>query len=310
VDTVRLAFRDPDRSPVIYCVKEVASRHYDLNVEIIRVRETAAYEAAPFDGTCDLICEHHGYLYEEVAQRRHAVAMFLAPVIDSDDNLVVGPRITGPEDLRGARVAVRARGRPFAITLQLKSLGLDDGVNIIRVDDEEVGRWGQWKKVASGECAATFIPCLHLAPALEAGLHVLPGVGLQTVGHFVHACSSAYAQANQDVMLRYIRAAVHAICLMKLRRNEALDIVSGEPARLMRLEDDRPTLERAFDCIVAALQIKPYPTPASIANAYEVACAEWPGARGINPQTLWDLHWLKRLDDEGFIDRLIAELKG
>jgi len=27
-----------------------------------------------------------------------------------------------------------------------------------------------------------------------------------------------------------------------------------------------------------------------------------------NPLTLWDLHWVKELDDEGYIDHLIASL--
>ena len=42
---------------------------------------------------------------------------------------------------------------------------------------------------------------------------------------------------------------------------------------------------------------------------YDIGCDEWPGGKGINPMTLWDLHWLKQLDDEGFIDDLAASLK-
>jgi hypothetical protein len=61
--------------------------------------------------------------------------------------------------------------------------------------------------------------------------------------------------------------------------------------------------------MAAQLQLKPYPTPAGISNSYEIACAEWSGGKGINPITLWDLHWVKQLDDDGFIDGLIARLK-
>ncbi|HEY3115368.1 MAG TPA: hypothetical protein VGK54_01365, partial [Chloroflexota bacterium] len=82
----------------------------------------------------------------------------------------------------------------------------------------------------------------------------------------------------------------------------------GEPVRLMKLDGNRAELERQFECIVAPIKLKPYPTPAGIANSYEIGCDEWPGGKGINPMTLWDLHWLKQLDDEGFIDQLAAEL--
>ncbi|HEV8722009.1 MAG TPA: hypothetical protein VGW77_15370 [Candidatus Binatia bacterium] len=39
----------------------------------------------------------------------------------------------------------------------------------------------------------------------------------------------------------------------------------------------------------------------------EIAAHEY-GAGVENPLTLWDLHWLKELDDEGYIDDLITRL--
>jgi hypothetical protein len=111
-------------------------------------------------------------------------------------------------------------------------------------------------------------------------------------------------------MFRYVKSAIHAFALMKLAPDEALDIVAGEPARLMGLADNPPELARQFGCIAASLQLRPYPTPAGIANTYEIACAEWPGAAGINPLMLWDVHWVKQLDDEGFVATLLAELGG
>jgi hypothetical protein len=53
---------------------------------------------------------------------------------------------------------------------------------------------------------------------------------------------------------------------------------------------------------VIGLKVRPYPTPQAIVNTYEIATIEYPGAKGLNPLTLWDLHWVKWLDDGGFID--------
>ena len=94
---------------------------------------------------------------------------------------------------------------------------------------------------------------------------------------------------------------------MILRKEEALKIVAAEPMKRMKITDHRE-LERQFDSIVKLLQLKPYPTPQAIANTFEIATAEF-GAADINPLTLWDLHWVKELDDEGFIDNLIREMK-
>jgi hypothetical protein len=309
MDTVRLAYRDTDRTPVIFCIQAMAAEHYDLDVQVLRISGNDEYEAAPFDGSCDLICEHQEYLYEQRAQGLHHATMFVAPVKEVDDQMVVGAGIDSLSDLEGKQIAVRTHGRPYAIAMRIRELGLEGKVELVPVADQEVGRWGQWKKVVSGECAAAFMTCLYLPGALEAGLRIFPAPGLHMVGQFAHACDAAFARAHDDVMVRYLKATVHAIALMKLRREAALDIVSKEPARLMGLTDNRPELERYFDCIAGGLQLKPYPTPAAIANSYEIACHEYPGAQGINPLTLWDLHWLKQLDDEGFIDDLLTRLK-
>jgi len=310
MDTVQLAYRDTDRTPVIYCIKEMAARHYDLDVEVLRIRDNDAYEAAIFDGSCDMICEHLEYLFEEVAQHGRKATMFLAPVRETDGPLVVRPDIKDVADLRGKKIAVRTHGRPFAIALRLRQMGLEGSVELVPVSDDEVGRWRQWAKVASGECAATFVSCLYLPPALEAGLKLFPAPPFDIVGQYAHACATDYARSHDDLMLRYVRAAVHGVALMKLRRVEALDIVSEESAKLMSLDQNRAELERWFDCIVAPLQLKPFPTAPGIANSYEIGCNEWPGGAGMNPMTLWDLHWLKQIDDEGFIDGLVAELSG
>jgi hypothetical protein len=308
MDTVRLAYRDNDRTPVIYCIKEMAARHYDLNVEVLRIQGNDEYEAAIFDGSCDMICEHLEYLFEEVAQHGRKATMFLAPVRETDGPLVVAPDVKTVDDLRGKKIAVRTSGRPFAIALRLRQMGLEGSVELVPVADAEVGRWRQWTKVTSGECAATFVSCLYLPPALDAGLKLFPAPPFDIVGQYGHACTTEYARTHDDTMLRYVKAAVHGVALMKLRREEALDIVSEESAKLMKLDQDRAELERWFDCIVAPLQLKPFPTAAGIANSYEIGCNEWPGGAGINPMTLWDLHWLKQIEDEGFIDNLVADL--
>jgi hypothetical protein len=77
----------------------------------------------------------------------------------------------------------------------------------------------------------------------------------------------------------------------------------------MELDDD-VELKRRFDSVVGGLKIRPYPKPQAIANTYEIATLEYPEAKGLNPLSLWDLHWVKELDDAGFIDELIAPMNG
>jgi hypothetical protein len=302
---LKLAYRDDDRTPVIFCIKEVARRHYAVDVEVVQIKDGKEYEAALFDGSADVIIEHLDYLYEEAA-RGEKITMFCAPSKGGGLELVVPSHVKGVAEFKGKTMAVRSSGQPYAITLWLRMMGLEEEVKTVLVKDDDVERWGQWKKVVSGECIATFLSPVYLPDALDGGLKVLPVPNVPVVGHFAQACLSEFAKRNSEVLRDYVKALIHALCLMTLRKPEALEIVSGEPMKRMRIESSKE-LRRQFDCIVKGLKTKPYPTPEAIANTYEIASAAYPKAKGLNPMALWDLHWVKELDDEGFIDGLSKE---
>jgi hypothetical protein len=304
--SVRLAYRDEDRTPVIFCIKEMAQRHYGVNVEVILIKGTRDYEAALFNDACDVIIEHLEYLYPAAAQGKK-VTLFCAPSLARGLELVVPAEVQNVQAFRGQNLAVRTSGRPHALVMWLRMMGLENDMKIQMVSDSEVGRWGQWKKVLNGECIATFMSDLYLPDALAAGLKVLPVPDLPVVAHYAQACLSEFAREKSDLLRDYTKAVIHAVCLMILRKDEALEIVAQEPMQRMKITDGRE-LERQYDSIVKLLQLKPYPTPTAIANTFEIAAAEF-GTADINPLTLWDLHWVKELDDNGFIDNLVAGMK-
>ena len=305
---LRLAYRDDDRTPVIFCIKEMAERHYDLNIEVLQIKGSKDYEAALFNGACDVLIEHLEFLYEEVTKGAK-ITFFCAPSKGGNLSLVVPPSIKQTEQLKGKTMAVRTSGQPHAIHLWLKMMGLDKEVKTLMVKDSEVGRWEQWRKIVSGECIASFISPIYLPSALAAGLSVLPVPDLPIVGHYAQVCLSKFARENSDLMKGYMKAVIHALSLITIRREEALEIVSKEPMKRMKI-DDMKELARQFDSISEGLKINPYPSLEAIANTYEIAAIEYPAAKGLNPLTLWDLHWVKELDDEGFIDGLVRQMNG
>jgi len=303
---IRLAYRDNDRTPVIFAIKEMAQRHYDLEVEVLQIKGTEDYEAAVFTDACDVIIEHLEYFFK-ARPGEAPITMFCAPIVESEQPLVVRPEVNSPAELEGGAFAVRTTGRFHTVQLRIRMLGLEGKVTSVKVPDAEVGRWCQWKKVLSGECVGTFVSPLYLPAALEAGLKVLPMDKLPQVEHYGQLCLTSFAAANDALMTAYVKSVIDALCVLKLRRNEALEIVNQEPRRLIGIED-QGELERWFDHIVQDLQLKPYPTAQAIANSYEAAVVEYPDVAGVNPLACWDLHWVKQLDDAGFIDGLIRQM--
>src|SRR5712692_9249299 len=147
----------------------MARRHYALDVEVTQIKGTHAYEAALFEDACDVIIEHLEYLYADPTRARH-VAMFCAPVLRNGLELVVPAHVRDVNELRGTTIAIRSHGRPHAILLRLRAMGLEHDVTTTIVRDEDIGRWRQWKTVADGTCGAAFISQLYLPEALAAGL--------------------------------------------------------------------------------------------------------------------------------------------
>jgi ABC-type nitrate/sulfonate/bicarbonate transport system substrate-binding protein len=302
---IRLAYRDNDRTPVIYCIKAMTERHYGVTVEVVQIEEQAAFEAALFQGHCDVIIEHIEYLHTEAAKGKK-LTLFCAPQIQRGLKLVVAQSFNSLDDLRGKSMAVRDLGRPHRITLWLRKVGLENEVKTIIVTDQEIGRWKQWQKVVSGECAACFVAPIYLPDALASGLKVFPATEAEVVSLFAQACTAEFGAQNSALLKDYMKAVIHAVALLIYRREEAMEIISQEPMRLMKITD-HAELRRQIDSIAELLQVKPYPTIEAIMNTNDIAAQEY-GPTVENPLTLWDLHWVKELDDEGFIDSLIANL--
>jgi len=303
--TIRLAYRDHDRTPVIYCIKAMAESHYDVHVDVLHVEPQQEFEAALFNRSCDVIIEHIEYLHSEAAKGKKAT-LFCAPQIQRGLQLVVTQSLNSLDDLKGKAMAVRDLGRPHRITLWLRNVGLEKSVKTIIVPDKEVGRWQQWRKVVSGECAACFMAPIYLPVALAAGLKTFPANEAEIVSLFAQACLAEFGRNNSDLIRSYLKAVIHALALLIYRRDDAMEIIAQEPMRLMKIAD-RAELRRQVDSIAELLQVKPYPSIEAIVNTDEIAAQEY-GPTVDNPLTLWDLHWLKELDDEGFIDNLIVNL--
>jgi hypothetical protein len=49
---------------------------------------------------------------------------------------------------------------------------------------------------------------------------------------------------------------------------------------------------------------KPYPEPRAVENLYNLDVAHDPRANFIGPLEVWDTHYLRQIDDSGFIDAL------
>jgi hypothetical protein len=203
--TVRLAYRDNDRTPVIYCIKAMAEQHYGIEVQVVQIEGREEFEAALFNDSCDVIIEHIEYLHTE-ATKGKKITFFCAPQAHRGLNSWCRRTFLLSKELRGKTMAVRDLGRPHTVTLWLRKMGLQKDVKTIIVKDKEIGRWQQWKQIVSGECAACFVAPIYLPDALAAGLKTFPVPEAEIVSNFAQACLSSFASQDSGLMKEYLKA--------------------------------------------------------------------------------------------------------
>jgi hypothetical protein len=89
----------------------------------------------------------------------------------------------------------------------------------------------------------------------------------------------------------------------KTNKTDTLKIVKQHCSELLKMRGDEE-----WDCFyenqVESLESAPYPSLEAIQNVFALAVKGAPEIKEFNPLALWDLHYVKEIDDSGYIRRL------
>ena len=116
-------------------------------------------------------------------------------------------------------------------------------------------------------------------------------------GHFTQAGTTL--QNKESLAERLVKAQVMGIYFARTRRGETEKILEGLRRRV-------PECKNVNYRSVSKFLPKPYPDHEAVANAYKLCCLKSPETEELSPMALWDLHYLRELDNSGFIDALYA----
>jgi ABC-type nitrate/sulfonate/bicarbonate transport system substrate-binding protein len=265
-------------------------------------------EAALFDGKVDFVSGNHISPYGLVAKGKPIVSL-ASPSNSVNDKLVSHTPLRSINDLRGKRLADTTvtdkgggynhiRGNHMLYVLRA-GLRLEDveWVEIADIMSEEF-RSKQIAAVKEGRADATMVT--GAADKFEKeGLHVLELGRLPMINGPTLTSTITNLRRKDRLAERLVRALVLGIHYARSNPQETERILAGLRRRV-------PEANATYNS-VAKLLPKPYPDYRGIANAYELCCMKDPKAKELSPLALWDLHYLRELDDSGFIDRLYGE---
>jgi len=262
-------------------------------------------EAALFDGSVDFVSGNHITPYALVARGKPMVCL-ASPSNSVNDKLVSRETISSIADLRGKRIGDTTlvdshggyhhlRGNHMIYVMRA-GLDLEDVKWVELCETMAEFRTMQLEGLKTGRADATFVTGSTEKYA-QAGFHVLDLEPLPMITGPTLTSTMANLRRKELLGERLVKALVLGIHFARTRREETERILEG-------LKRREPQAGRVSYNSVAKLQPKPYPALGGIANAYTLCCLKDPKAKELSPLALWDVHYLRQLDDSRFIDRL------
>jgi ABC-type nitrate/sulfonate/bicarbonate transport system substrate-binding protein len=303
---LRIIYRSNSHAP-LWVVAEKSGvwekNNLAVNTSPQLVREKAV--EALRNGHVDLISGNHHNLYVRNAKGEDFVHLAQAGNNWTENRLVVAHGIRSVIDLKGKKVAVDKltshAGLNIWLFLRQEGLDADRGdVDLVEVRGPAEERW---KRVLSGEFAGTFVTLPHDTRAERAGAHVIRVHAMPMIRGVTLTTTMSFVKNHEAKIRLLIRGFVDAIHFFITRKQETLEILKEHASPILHLQSDEE-VETLYEEWAHSLERKPYPAIEAIANVFRLAMRRNPELASFNPLALWDSHYVRELDDSGYIDQL------
>lgn len=218
-------------------------------------------------------------------------------------------------DCKKRKFGSRGRHPGLNTWLYLKQSGLDvdkDEVEIVEEvrmtlpDGDEMGaKKPLLQMVADGDVDACFINQPGAEFARRMGLKCIQ-IPKQPMIFFMTVSSSMkLVQKNPDLIKRNLKSVIEGIAYFKQNKEGTIKILMEKHRKEGAL--DRAAAEIVYNDIAPRLDPRIFPSLDAVFNVYQEALRQDEkngDAKRIHPLALWDFHFLREIDDSGFIANL------
>ena len=221
-------------------------------------------------------------------------------------DLMVKPGIKTPEDLRGKKFGIQAIGGTvwMGAILALEHLKLDperDKINILAVGDQNVLA----QALESGTIDATVLDGVQSRRLAALGFSTL--VDLNKYNLPILSSGFVMREPNiqknpqlaENLLKAVIEGAVFSLSLQQ--KPTTLKILQKY------LKVSEKDAEEGYRDLVMGTEKKPYANPAGVTNVVRLMKRSNPKVERVTPEQLIDDRILKKIDQSGFIDEVLAK---
>lgn len=221
-----------------------------------------------------------------------------------ENYLVCGKGISGLHNLKGKRVAMDDYDGHTGLNvwLYLKQHGLEEGRDVELVTDPVKGA-ERAKGVMDSKYDATFIRAVDRLRALKFGAKIVEVPPMAMIEGVTLTTTTTYVKNHEDESRALIMALIDGVHFFKTNKAGTLKILQTHCSELLKMRD-----AEEWNCFyenqAASLESAPYPSLEAIQNVFALAVKRDPEIKEFNPLALWDLHYVKEIDDSGYIRQL------
>jgi ABC-type nitrate/sulfonate/bicarbonate transport system substrate-binding protein len=304
---LRVIYRSNSHAPLWLVAEKSgawANNELDVDTSPQLIREKAVESLR--NGHVDLISGNHHNLYiRNCKYGDDFVHLAQATNNWTENKLVVMPGIRSVQDLRGKKIVADklTSHAGLNIWLFLKQEGLDVDRGDVELVELRGSSEERWRRVLAGEFAGTFVTIPHDSRAAKAGAQVLSVPAIPMIRGVTLTTTMTFVKQHQHEVRLLTKGFVDAIHFFLTRKQETLEILKEHASPILKLQTDQE-VETLYDEWAQSLERKPYPSLQAISNVFQLALRRNPEIAGYNPLALWDTHFVRELDDSGYIDRL------
>jgi NitT/TauT family transport system substrate-binding protein len=312
MQTLDLLASDPSHLPFLFVFKEsrVLEKYgYEIDLHIVGGAKapTMAHRAKlALAGEIDFLSGLHHETYRERAKGEKRLTYLAQAQNNWDDRLVASPQVKTVQDLKGKKIISHSKAPCVSGNLRavLGECGLAPQEIDIEARDNSSGRFLDFvDDITSGKAAAALVDMPFDLYGVNKGLKLISLPDRPVIHNTTLLATSDYIKENEDTVLAFLKGFVEALHFFKTQPRSVVPILKANLASRYGLEEDTyyEHLQREW---AKLLSVKPYPLPSAIQNVYDLDIGKDPKMRHIGPMEPWDLHYLRKIDDSGFIDKL------
>ena len=306
---MRIYYRAPSHVPLWKVMEEcgfLAKHGLSMEMGSLEGQRKRAAEGLK-SGELDVVSGNHHNLYARKALNGDPYVHIAQSNNSWRENfLVMGKGVSGLQDLKGKKVVMDDFDGHTGLNvwLYLRQHGLEEGRDVELLSDGKKGA-ERAKEVMDGKYDATFIRAVDRLRALKFGARIVEVPSMAMIEGVTLTTTTTYVKNHQDEARSLILALIDGIHFFKTNKADTLATVKKHCSELLKMRDDEE-----WDCFyenqAASLESSPYPSIEAIQNVFALGVKRNPEIKEFNPLILWDLHYVKEIDDSGYIRQLYA----